>query len=207
MHTNPTPNNPTYTPASGGGYIPYFYESGLYRLYPQPDRNVPGEPTERTYVRYDFTSDLSPARAGSAPQTVEQIIARGYLAIPPAEAELALISDRKDTSWMGLEDFIHQARQRQDLYVRNTDELDQSVCEANNAVFRQEADQGGPANEKQRYSANKMIQKIYEQKRAERVEFWRDLSRLKQSMPEAIQQYLAAYRKVSILQSSEGDFP
>ena len=58
------------------------------------------------------------------------------------------------------------------------DDLSLSACEANNALFRQEATQGCPANEKQRYSVNKMMQKLYEEHRSERVNLWRDIRAL-----------------------------
>jgi len=86
-------------------------------------------------------------------------------------------------------------------------ELHQGVCEADNAVFRQVASQGSPADNRQQYSANKLIQGLYEQMRMERVSLWKDVSRLKQSLPEVAQNYLAAYRKVAILEDDKGDAP
>ena len=55
------------------------------------------------------------------------------------------------------------------------------------------------------YSANKAIQGVYEQKRMERQNLWRDVSRLRLALPESAQQYLTAYRKVSALESYRGD--
>ena len=57
------------------------------------------------------------------------------------------------------------------------------------------------------YSLNKSLRELYEQQRDERVRLWQDISRLKQSLPEQAQQYLAAYRKVSILEDDRGDSP
>jgi len=118
-----------------------------------------------------------------------------------------MISDKKDTSWLGLDDVIQQIHTRVQIYQRNMYELTLAQCEANNAVFRQEADQGCPANQMQRYSANKLMQKLYEQQREERVNLWRDLSRVRADLPEIVQQYLAAYRKLSILDDLRGDAP
>ena len=50
-------------------------------------------------------------------------------------------------------------------------------------------------------------QELYEQMRLERVTLWKDISRLKQSLPEVAQNYLAAYRKVAILEDDGGDMP
>jgi hypothetical protein len=51
----------------------------------------------------------------------------------------------------------------------------------------------------------KQVQKVYDMQREERINLWRDVSRLKVDMPETIQQYLASYRKVSLLKENEGD--
>ena len=195
------------TPATGGEYTPYFYASGLHRLYLQPVGQAPEEPAGRPLARYDFSSDPRPWQPSRQPQTVEQIISHGYFSIPEGEHETAIISDKKETSWLGLDDIISQVRQRHVLYQQNMYELDLGICEAQNAVFRQVASQGAPADNRQQYSASKAVQGLYEQKRFERVKLWQDVSKLKQTLPEAAQQYLSAYRKVSILEDSPGDTP
>ena len=199
-----TQNN---NPAMGGDYAPYFYQSGLFQTVwssPAPTANRPGA---RSESGYDFTSDWIPQAHPKSPQTVEQIIAMGYFAIPGGDPTLAIISDKRHTSWLGLEDVISQIRNRIDLYKGNMEELETSKCEANNAVFRQEAEQGCPANQRQRYSASKMIQGLYEQQRAERVNLWRDVSRVRESLPELAQQYLSSYRKLAILNDLGGERP
>ena len=113
-----------------------------------------------SYARYDFTSDLTQKAHWPRHQTVEDVILRGYFAIPEAEPEMALISDRQETSRLGLSDIISQIRRRYE---------------------------------------------IYEQQRKERVALWQDVSRLRQSLPEQAQGYLSQYRKLSILNESEGD--
>ena len=203
MHPKASPN----APASGGGYMPYFYESGLFLSDNEPPATAASRPAYPAYSRYDFSSEPDPLKPFQHAQTVEQIISHGYFAIPGGEPETALISDKQHTSRLGLEDVIHQVRRRYELYQANMDELDQSVCEANNAVFRQVAAQGAPADNRQQYSASKMIQQVYEQKRAERADLWRDVSKLKLLLPESAQQYLASYRKMSILEDTKGDAP
>ena len=201
MQSKTIPNAPAFS----GGYVPYFYESGLHQLYLKPPHHAPQDAQGSSHSRYDFSSDAIPSHPFERPQSVEQIVARGYFAAPAGAPETAIISDRKHTAWLGLDDVIQQVRWRHGLYEQTMHELDLAVCEANSAVFRQEADQGGPANEKQRYAANKMIQDIYEQKRAERLTLWRDVSKLKLALPEIAQQYLSAYRKSAILEDTQGD--
>ena len=191
-------------PVFDGNYVPYFYQSGLFLSYNKPPGRVRQQPLSHSYAGYDFSSEhaWAPSRG---PQTVEQIVSSGYFAVPGGEAETAIISDKKQTSWLGLEDTIRQVRNRYELYHRNMYELHQGVCEADNAIFRQVAAQGAPADNRQQYSATKLTQELYEQMRLERVRLWQDVSRLKQTLPETAQNYLAAYRKVAILEDDGGD--
>ena len=197
MYPNPTSNGP----ASAGTYIPYFYQAGLYLRYGLAHEQAGLVPDHGRYTSYDFSSDRPLWSRHDDLQTVEQIIAHGYLAIPVRDSETALLSDKKDTAWLGLDDVIAQIRRRYAIYNQNTYELDLGVCDANNAVHRQEADQGAPANDRQRYAANKAIQGFYEQKRTERVNLWRDVTRARADLPESAQSYLAAHRKLAILES------
>ena len=197
--------NPT-APISGA-YTPYFYQSGLYRMYRPEARNAPPTATNRAVAMYLFSADQDLVRRLDYPQTVEQIIARGYFSIPYGEPTTALISDRTHAAWLGLDDVIRDIHTRIAIYQKNMDDLSLSACEANNALFRQEAAQGCPANEKQRYSVNKMMQKLYEEHRSERVNLWRDVSRVRANLPELVQQYLAGYRKLSLLDDLRGDEP
>ena len=90
--------------------------------------------------------------------------------------------------------------------TRNMEELSESVCEVHNGMFRQLADHGTlVANQRQQYAVTKAVQKVYEMQREERVNLWRDVSRLKLGLPETAQEYLAAYRKVALLKETEGD--
>ena len=193
-----------YPALARDSYVPYFYQSGRFLSYGHPSGRAPARPSSAPYSRYEFSSDRP---LWQHPQTVEQVIAQGYLAVPRAEPEVAILSDKHHASWLGLDDTVAQIRRRYELYQQNVYELHQAVCEANNAVHRQVADQGAPANERQRYSANKMIQALYEQERSERINLWRDVSRLRVGLPEGIQQYLAAYRKLSILEDRGGGAP
>ena len=200
--------NPPNSPAFGGvssSYVPYFYDSGLYRLNSVSVPPSPGGQTAPGYARYDFSSQSRPWLPEKGAHTVEQIISNGYFAIPVGETETAIISDKNHTARLGLEDTIWQVRNRHELYNRNMYELHQGVCEANNAVFRQVGAQGTPADNRQQYSANKAIQGLYEQMRQERVRLWQDVSKLKQFLPEAAQNYLSAYRKMAILEDDGGD--
>ena len=200
------PNIIRKRPVSAGSYVPYIFESGLYESYFQPSSVMGSIAHSWQYGRYEFSSDPSHVHPLEHRPTVEQIIARGYFAPPRGEPESALLSDKHRTSWLGLESVISQIKRRYEICERNLCDIELGKCAAMNAVFTREADLGFVSRDSREiYSMNKVIQGLYEQQRDERVNLWRDVSRLKEGLPETAQQYLANYRKVSILEDSRGD--
>ena len=195
MYSNTISNGPVFS----GEYVPYFYQSGQFQTYFQPAKNVPAQTNSVPPAGYDFTSDLVSKPRFFHPPTVEQIIAKGYFSIPKSEPETAIISDKKETSWLGLDDIIGQIRRRQEIYVGNIYDLELSKCAAINSLHEHEGNHG-PADAKVEYAVNKRLDQLYSNQRDERVKLWQDVSRLRQTLPETAQQYLAAYRKVSILE-------
>ncbi len=198
------PNMTIGRPHFGPGYVPYFYAAGRFTSYDLPRPPASLEVRSSPAGSYDFTSDLVARRTYPIPQTVEQVIRRGYLAIPESEPETALISDKKHTAGLGLDDVITQIRKRYEVYGQNVYELELSKCEAINCLYRHEG-YHGPTDGKIEYSVSKRMNELYMEQRAERVNLWRDVSRLRLQLPENAQQYLSAYRKVSILEDDKGD--
>ena len=195
-------------PVFDGNYVPYFYQSGKFLAYDIPHRG-----SESSYFGtisgYDFTSDLVSKSTWPRQPTVEDIIQRGYFAIPQSEPETAIISDKKQTSGLGLGDIINQVRQRYEIYERNNYQIELGKCYAISSMLYVEAMRGCiPQDSREAYSISKSLREFYEQQRDERTKLWQDVSRLKQSLPEQAQQYLSAYRKVSILEddSKGGSF-
>ena len=97
------PNMTIGRPHFGPGYVPYFYAAGQFTLYDLPRPQAPLDMRFASAASYDFTSDLTGRHGYPVPQTVERVIRRGYLAIPESEPETALISDKKHTARLGLE--------------------------------------------------------------------------------------------------------
>ena len=185
-------------------YVIYFYESGLSDKYRQRQKDTLAGLNYGPAVGYDFSSDLMGRTTFKHPPTVEQIVANGYFAVPKGEPETAIISDKKATSWLGLDDVISQVRHRYEVYRSNIYELEVSKCAAINSFYTHEA-WHGPSDSKVEYSVSKRLDGLYSEQREERINLWRDVSRLKLQLPENVQQYLASYRKAAILDNSEGD--
>jgi hypothetical protein len=188
-------------PVFGAGYMPYFYQSGKFLSYGIPHRESKSSYFAAT-SSYDFTSDIVPKKHyWPKAQTVEDIVSRGYFAIPKSEPETAIISDKKHTSGLGLSDIISQVRQRYEIYERNIYQIELGKCYAITSMFYLESMRGGVRLDgRETYSLTKSLREFYEQQRDERVRLWQDISRLKQTLPEQAQQYLTSYRKVSILE-------
>ena len=195
-------------PVFDGNYVPYFYQSGKFIAYGMPGETGLTGLSDQSSGRYDFTSDLIPGKQYSMHQsTVEDIVRNGYFPIQKSEPETAIISDKKQTSGLGLSDVIAQVRQRYEIYEKNIYQIDLGKCYALSSMFTVEAERGGVRQDsREAYSLSKSLREFYEQERDERVKLWQDVSRLKQVLPEQAQQYLTAYRKVSILEDdSTGD--
>ena len=116
-------------PVFEGGYMPYFYQSGKFLLYDIPHKGPKSGYFDR--IRgYDFTSDIVPKRQWPKQSTVEDIILKGYFAVPKSEPEIAIISDNNHTAKLGLDGVISQIRQRYENYHENIYRLDQNICYA-----------------------------------------------------------------------------
>ena len=194
-------------PVFEGQYVPYFYQSGKFLAYDIPHKSLKSSYFSRT-SGYDFTSDIVPKKQTWPRQTtVEDIISNGYFPIPKSEPETAIITDKKHTSKLGLDDVISQIRGRYEIYEKNMYQIELGKCYAMNSIFAVEADRGGVSmNSREAYSLSKSLREFYEQQRDERRGLWSDVSKLKLLLPEQSQSYLSSHRKVSILEDdSIGD--
>ena len=197
--------NPTRTPSrTEPGYVVYFYESGLSEQYRQRQKDLFARLNYGPVATYDFTSDLSGRRAWPGAQTVEDVIRSGCLSVPQSQPETALIRDRGHTAWLGLDDVISQIRHRYEVYQMNLYEIETSKCSVIDGLYTHVAFHG-PTNSKVEYSASKRLDRLYQEQREERINLWRDVSKLRLLLPENAQNYLGASRKLTLLEESRGD--
>ena len=125
------PGTSSNRPSADTGYASYFYQAGLHQWSGLPQ--LPGDPSR---TQYDFTSDLVHSRHSNHPWTVEQIIERGYLAVPKGDPVTALVSDKTHTSWLGLDDIIGQVRHRYEIYEQSIVQIELAKCAAANAIYQ-----------------------------------------------------------------------
>ena len=197
-------SNLIYNTFRDTGQMQYADCSNLFPAYQISGNSTPTEPESKGFSDYDFTSDLVGKKTYFKQQSVEDVIRNGYLSIPKTEPETAIISDKKRTSWLGLDDIIGQVRNRFEVYERNIYELEISKCAALNSLHEHRA-YHGPTDSKAEESVQKRLDGLYGEQREERVNLWRDISRLKLLLPENAQNYLSAHRKVAILEGDKGD--
>lgn len=193
MYPNPTPN----VPARPGSYVPFSNQFVPYApsgAPPLDNRYVPAGAKGR--ARYDFSSE----------QTVDDLIVRGYLAIPTGGPVTVMLADRRHTAWLGLDDAIRQIRSRYEIYERNMHGILYGTTAATNALHTWKAERGW-YSEKQIENLGKALQRLYSEERQERVGLWQDLARIRATVPEAVQTYLSAWRKLALLDDPAGDPP
>ncbi len=197
MQDNPPkkPANPMYNSVANH----YLY--GRQQLYgSSPTSSLyPAIPTH--YTKNFFTTGTPISKIDEGPQTVEQLVQQGYISLPTSEPETALLTDKKHTSWLGLEDVIGQVRQRREVYQKNMTDIEWGKCYA----FNELAKGGWPPSSDQESTYAQRLQDLHGQQRNERVAYWRDISRIKQTLPESVQQYLSAFRKTELLKDMDGD--
>ena len=195
------PNPAPFEPGSSGAYH-YLY--GRHQL----GRYLPARAPPTLYLtpesRYDSLGEPPRGCEDRPPQTVEQLVTRGYFAVPAGAPETALLSDKQMTAWLGLDDAIRQIQGRVEIYEQNVYEIQLAECSAINDLFAWEAKYGWPPASKEQYVLGKRLQALYAERRAERVSAWRDTWRLRQELPEQVQQYLTACRKLQILDGGDG---
>ena len=192
------PNNPETEPIIVSKYIPFLYKYEHPQAYQFREIASSGSYSAPT-------PDAFPVNPNQ-PQTVEQIIDNGYFTSPPGDPTTALISDKSHTAWLGLDDVIGQIKERLKLYKMNIDDLEEAKCNAMNAFFEHyDRVKPFPSDDRIYYSLNKNLDRLYRDQRDERVNLWRDISRLRQSLPENAQQYLSAFRKLSVLNDTQGE--
>lgn len=187
-------------------------------MYPTPTPNMPPRRWNDAPVLYPSSPYTAPLAGAHAPvprprsydfssvQTVESIIARGYLAVPTGDPVTVLLTDRRHTAWLGLDDAIGQIRARYLLYARNMRSILYATAAATNALHTWKAERGW-YNERQLDNQHKTLQSLYAQEREERLSLWRDLARVRATFPEIVQQYLSAERKLTLLEDSGGEAP
>lgn len=174
--------------------------------YPRPTPTVPPRGADRTGGTADSDPNRRIDRLDSDAQTLGDIIARGYLAVPAIDSATAVLADKHETARIGLDDMIEQARGRFEVYRRNMHELLKARVAACNAFHDWYALSGLPT-ESQLGAYHTIMQRLYAQQRDERVLLWRDLSRLRLAMPPAMQAYLSAHRRLDLLNELGGDVP
>ncbi len=192
-------------PVFDAGYMPYFYSSGKFLQYDISHRDSNSQELSQNSGR-GLINHIVPKDTWPKPATVEDIVQKGYFAVPNSEPETAIISDKNHTSRLGLGDIIEQIRGRHEIYEKNMYQIEMSKCYAVSSQMAIESARGGVrTSSKEAYGITKNIGELYLQQCDERRGLWADISKLKQSLPEQAQSYLSSHRKLSILEDTAGD--
>lgn len=202
MYFNHDPN----VPVLRGPPVRQWYRSvadGVYRPYTPGSADFFYRANPSTPESAALLTD--PKRAPPV-QTVEDVIACGYLVVRPSEPAGAILTDRRDTTWLGLDDAIAQIRARYEIYESNKRDILYASASATNALHTWKAERGWPSD-RQLDNLQRALQNLYAQEREERVSFWRDVARIRAELPEAAHAYLTAQRKLQLLGAPGGSAP
>lgn len=179
----------------------HYYLSRHYQLQTDPYDAGRSRTPKIIDQGIDFSTPTQSWPKNDGPQTVEQLVDQGYFAAPRGDPTTAILDDKLHTSWLGLDDTIAQLRHRQTMYEQHMKELQWAECYAFNDLARD----GWPATVEQYQLYARRLHDLKSEQRMERVSFWRDVSRLRQQLPESAQQYLGNLRKIDILRDLDGD--
>jgi len=150
-----------------------------------------------SYAR-PFSSGRSKPLSFSEPQlSVDQIISDGYLMIPMADPVTAMLFDKQHATWLGVDDAVAQVSRRHDLYKQHLREILQHEADTLSAMLAFPKIRELVAPEIYQ-SVQKQLQDLSKQRREERTNFWRDVSRLRAGVPELLENYLVSHRKSSL---------
>lgn len=199
---NPTNPHPMAISADWQVARHYLYERKLLYRY-LSDSTFPG-PYQPPATYTDCSRGVT-GQEDRGPQTVEQMLTDGYFAVPSGDPETALITDKRASAQLGLDDVIQQIQARVAIYEQNILEIEQAKCYAVSDLYGWESRNGWPASTEQYYILGKRLQELYADQRSERVTLWKDISRLRQALPEHVQGYLSAFRKLQVLAEPPGD--
>jgi hypothetical protein len=154
MNQDNTPNPASFALA----HLPsYYYLYGRASPHADEALNALYPKNEPQYQVFDFSSDRSSAGLDKPPHSVEQLLTHGYFAVPKGEPELSILQDRKQTSWLSLDDVLSQIHQRTAIYEQNMLELEWAKCYAFNELARQ----GWPATPEQYATYNRRLQDLH----------------------------------------------
>ncbi len=123
-----------------------------------------------------------------------RIVEYGYFHVPPADPVTALVTDRSLTTGLGLDDAIERIRQRYEIYRHHVTELEASRQRALSAAQSWHAPQGWIESGRDP-TLETTLRELDQQQREQRVSLWRDVGRLRETLPTWIQDYLSAYRR------------
>ena len=114
------------------------------------------------------------------------------------EPVTAMLNDRIQVQSLALDDVLRQIKERITLYHQHVDELEHAKVAVRN-VRRRWTDPMDKIGEVPDPELVSEIHNLESQQRQERLSAWKDLSSLRQQVPEHWQQYLGAQRQQSCL--------
>ena len=180
-------------------------EIRYHRYYRQPESafsdrcsSLPGSGTFGHLGDYRPKARKAPSHWSAPWPSVDELLSESPAPASQLDPVAGFLSERKLITHLGLTDTLSQIHERVGLYLLHKNEIEQDELATLNDIHSFPAINGYIHPETYQ-EIQKRVQRLGEQKRRERLDFWRDLSRLRQSVPEVLDSYLDSCRKMRIL--------
>ena len=138
---------------------------------------------------------------GDQQTSVDQVVMNGYMPICHTEPIGGILGDGKTASWMQVDDLICQIRSRYEIYSLHMYGLLREEILTRNAAMNWHRPPGWTPMEDP--DVLRSVQALESQRRQERTGLWRDVSQLRQSLPQLAREYLSAHRRSEILRDGD----
>lgn len=196
QHTRPPDLSPTELPQ------PSVAPAGRYTFASMADRY--GLLRDACYFKPTYTA--LHASSDQARHSIEDLLQGIWRSPGSADIVQGLFDDRLRSHTFELGDVLEQIRERVAIYRQHFDELEQAKLDVKNVRHRWTDPLGrlGAVADPDLVSA---LHDLDAQQRQERLSCWKDVSSLRQQVPEHWRQYLGAVRQYTLLDSSNTQAP
>lgn len=142
-------------------------------------------------ARYQALSRYAAGPSASAMPSVDELMRES-----PMERSLG---DRELTTRIRFLDLVYQLRERQELYQQHVYEIACAETATVNAMLQSPLNVEGLAPAEVYLGVRKTLDRLEADRRRERLDFWRDQSRLRLDLPESLAERLDASRRRRLL--------
>ena len=180
-------------------------EIRYHRYYRQPESafsdrcsSLPGSGTFGHLGDYRPKARKAPSHWSAPWPSVDELLSESPAPASQLDPVAGFLSERKLITHLGLTDTLSQIHERVELYLLHKNEIEKAELNTLNTMHGFPT-VNGYVHPELYQDILRSLQQLEQQQRRERLDFWSDISRLRQSLPDAMDAYLDSCRKMRIL--------